>query len=94
MAPRDLADILTQVKRGRFEVHLEHRKLDSIANRVVMGILSAALFVGSAMIWSRAVPPLLGGVPVFGVLGCFAAVFMGASLVRAIKRSGGNIELK
>jgi ubiquinone biosynthesis protein len=94
MAPRDLADILTQVKRGRFEVHLEHRKLDSIANRMVMGILSAALFVGSAMIWSRAVPPLLGGVPVFGVLGCLVAFFMGASLVRAIRRSGGNIELK
>jgi len=92
MAPRELADILTQIKRGKFDVHLEHRKLDTIANRVVMGILSAALFVGSSMIWSSSAPPLIAGVPVFGVLGCGLALAMGVQLARAIKRSGGNTE--
>ena len=93
MAPRDLADILSQVKRGKFEVHLEHRKLDSVVNRLVMGILSAALFVGSSFILSAKVPPLVQGVSIVGALGCTAAVFMGFLLVRAIQRSE-NIEPK
>ena len=37
MAPRELADILMQVKRGRFDVHLEHRKLDTLINRMITG---------------------------------------------------------
>jgi ubiquinone biosynthesis protein len=92
MAPREIADILSQVKRGKFDVHLEHRKLDTIANRLVMGVLTAALFVGSSMIWSSGVAPTLGGVSVFGVLGCGLAMAMGLQLARAIRRSGGEIE--
>ncbi|MGI9518078.1 MAG: ABC1 kinase family protein [Pirellulaceae bacterium] len=92
MAPRDLADILSQMKRGKFDVHLEHRKLDSVTNRLVMGILTAALFVGSALILSYKVPPLIksigDGVSIMGALGCLVAFVMGVRLVRAIKRSG------
>lgn len=40
--PRDLSDILTQIKRGRFDVHLEHRRLEQTVNRLVLGILTAA----------------------------------------------------
>lgn len=89
-APRDLTDILSQIKRGKFDVNLEHRKLDSVANRLVMGILSAALFVGSALILSFKVPPLVKHVSVFGALGCMGAVFMGFLLVREIQRSGNT----
>lgn len=92
MAPRELAEILSQIKRGKFDVHLEHRKLDTIANRMVMGVLTAALFVGSSMILSTHVPPTVWGVSVFGVLGCGLAFLMGLQLARAIKRSGGETE--
>jgi ubiquinone biosynthesis protein len=88
MAPRDLADILDRVKRGTFDVKLEHRRLDSIINRLVLGILAAALFIGSTQLWSRAAPPVLGGVSVFGVLGYALAAFVGYRLLVAIKRSG------
>ncbi len=88
MAPRELADILTQIKRGRFDVHLEHRKLDAVINRMVMGVLTAALFVGSAMILSSEVPPLFRGISVIGAAGCLAASWMGISLWRAILKSG------
>ncbi len=91
MAPRELADILGQIKRGRFDVNLEHRKLDAVTNRMVMGILSAALFVGSSMILSNNVPPLLFGVSVIGAIGCLVGVVMGFRLVRAIQRSGNVI---
>ena len=64
--PSDLADILGQIKRGRFDVHLEHRRLESTVNRLVMGLLTSALFVGSAQLWSNAVPPLVHGVSLPG----------------------------
>ncbi len=88
MLPRDLADILHRVKKGKFDVHLDHRRLDTSVNRLVMGILSAALFMGSAMLWSRNTPPLLYGVSVVGAVGCALAVQLGWTVLRAIKRSG------
>ncbi len=33
--PKDVADILHNMKRGKFDVHLEHRKLEPIVNRLV-----------------------------------------------------------
>ena len=90
--PSDLADILRQIKRGRFDVHLEHRRLESTANRLVMGLLTAALFIGSAQLWSREVPPLVHGVSLPGAAGCAVAVGLGFRLLRAIKRSGDIVE--
>ena len=86
--PGDMADIVNRLRRGDFNVHLEHRKLDSIVNRLVLGVLSAALFVGSASLWSNSVKPLIRDVSVPGALGCGVAVYLGFILVRAIRRAG------
>ncbi len=86
--PRDVGDIITQIKRGRFDIHPEHRRLEQTVNRLVLGILSAALFMGSAQLWSSQVPPRLAGYSIPGALGCLAAAFLGFRLLRAIKRSG------
>ncbi|SMP66716.1 ubiquinone biosynthesis protein [Neorhodopirellula lusitana] len=85
--PKDAADILHNIKRGRFDVHLEHRRLEPIVNRLVMGILTAALFIGSASLWSNQVPPLAWNSSVPGVLGSLAATTMGWIIVRQISRS-------
>ncbi|MDB4807503.1 AarF/ABC1/UbiB kinase family protein [bacterium] len=86
--PSDVADIMNRIRRGSFNINLEHRKLDSITNRLVLGILTAALFVGSASLWSNDVPPKLGSVSLPGSVGCAVAVYLGFTLVRAIKKSG------
>jgi len=86
--PSDTADILKRVKQGKFDVHLDHRRLDSIVNRLVSGVLTAALFVGSAALWSQQVPPLLFGSSVPGVLGCCTALVIGFGIYRAIRHSG------
>jgi ubiquinone biosynthesis protein len=86
--PRDTRELLQSVKRGRFEVHLDHRRLDKIVNRMAWGILTAALFVGSAQILSMEVPPKLWGISVPGFVGCFYAVYLGWRLLRAIHKSG------
>jgi ubiquinone biosynthesis protein len=89
--PGDLSDILGRIKRGSFDVHLEHRRLETSVNRLVLGIVTAALFVGSATLWSSGVAPTIHGYSVPGALGCIVAVLLGGRLLLAIHRSG-NLE--
>jgi ubiquinone biosynthesis protein len=86
--PRDAADILHRMKKGSFDVHLNHRRLDTTINRLVLGILTAALFMGSTSLLSQSVPPLAWGVSVPGAAGCGVAVWLGFTLIRAIKQMG------
>ena len=85
--PRDTADILRNLKRGKFDVHLQHRRLEPVVNRLVMGILTAALFMGSASLCSNHVRPTIFGFSVPGFLGCGVALIMGFRITLAIRRS-------
>ena len=84
--PSDLASILRNVKSGKFDIHLEHRRLEPIVNRLVLGILTAALFIGSTSLCDYQVPPVIHGISVPGLLGCLVSITMGWSLIRAIRR--------
>jgi ubiquinone biosynthesis protein len=95
--PRRLTEILEQVQAGKFDVHLDHRGLEPSVNRLVLGMLSSALFLGSALLLSREVPPLLFGessflgfhrISIFGLAGAALSVLMGLRLLRAINKSG------
>jgi ubiquinone biosynthesis protein len=95
--PRRIMNILEQVQTGTFDVHLDHRGLEPSVNRLVLGMLASALFLGSALILSRQVPPVLFPTPtifglhnvsVLGITGCFVAVLLGLRLLRAITKSG------
>lgn len=90
--PRDLKDILRRVRAGTYEIHHEHRRLESTMNRLVAGLLTAALFVGSAQLWTRDVPPTLHGVSLPGVLGYALSFLLGFRLFRAIHRSESKSE--
>ena len=91
--PRDITDLLARFRDGSFTVHLDHRHLDPIINRLVLGILTAAIFLGSSELWSRQAAPLFYGVSVFGALGYAVSLFLGWRLLRAIRKSG-NIQSK
>ena len=86
--PRDLGDVLKRVREGTFSVHLDHRHLDPIVNRLVLGVMTAALFVASSLLWSMKAPPVLAGVSIFGAAGYLFATYLGWRLLRAIKKSG------
>ncbi len=88
LLPRDLADLIARFRDGTLTVHLDHRHLDPIINRLVLGVLTAALFLGSSDLWSRQAPPLLGGVSIFGALGYAISLWLGWRLLRAIRKSG------
>ncbi len=86
--PRDLNDLIKNVRDGTFSVHLYHRHLDPVINRLVLGVITAALLVSSALLWSMKAPPLIAGVSVFGAAGYLMAAYLGWRLSRAIRKSG------
>ena len=95
--PHRLMEIVDQIRTGRLDVHLEHRGLAPSVNRLVMGMLASALFLGSALMLSRNVPPLffqneshfgLHDVSILGLGGCVVSLLLGLRLIRAIGKSG------
>ena len=90
--------ILEQVQDGKFDVHLDHRGLGPSVNRLVLGLLASALFVGSSFLLSYKVPPLLfhniegwlgmKDLSVLGLAGCSVSLLVGLRLLRAIGKSG------
>jgi ubiquinone biosynthesis protein len=86
--PRLIRDLMVFARRQQFAVQLEHHHLEPSVNRLVFGMMVSALFVGSAMLWATNAPPVLFGLPLFGILGCFLAFILGVRLFRAIQKSG------
>ena len=94
--PQTVNRVLEQMQRGRFDVHLERRRLGPSVNRLVLGLMTSALFLGSSQMLSSKVPPLLfikpwmgmQDISMLGLCGCLASVFLGFRLFMAIRRSG------
>jgi ubiquinone biosynthesis protein len=91
--PQGIADVLEQMQGGRFDIHLDHRGLEPSVNRLVLGMLASALFLGASLLLSRGVPPLLSLplLPEISAPGTAAAVVsiaLGLRLWRAISKSG------
>jgi ubiquinone biosynthesis protein len=95
--PRRAMDILDQVQAGKFDVHLDHRGLGPSVNRLVLGMMTSALFLGSSLLMSYSVPPVLftektylgmQNVSILGVLGCATSLMIGLRLLHAIGKSG------
>jgi ubiquinone biosynthesis protein len=96
--PQRVIQILEQVQDGKFDVHLDHRGLGPSVNRLVLGMLASALFVGSSFLLSYQVPPLLfhnheawlgmKDISMLGLGGCTVSLLVGLRLLRAIGKSG------
>jgi ubiquinone biosynthesis protein len=85
--PRGLGELLKQVQDGQFDVHLEHRRLEPAVNRLVMGMVVSALFLGSSMLLSNKVPPLLYGHSILGFTIFLISGFLGLRLIWKIWRN-------
>jgi len=91
------------VQAGKFDIHLDHRRLGPSVNRLVVGMLTSSLYVGSALMLSYHVPPLLfpdneyfagmHKISILGMLGCLASLLIGLRLMWAILKSG-NLDHK
>jgi ubiquinone biosynthesis protein len=88
--PRDLTDILRRVRAGKLGIRHEHHRLENTVNRLVMGLLSAALVVSSAVLWSATAPPVIFGVSVPGLLGYVLGLVLGYRVLRKLGRGGDD----
>jgi ubiquinone biosynthesis protein len=95
--PDQVIGLLDQLRQGRAGIRLEHQRLGPAVNRLVSGLITSALFLGSALMLSMKVPPLLFSerhwfglqdLSVFGIVGLVVSVGLMLRLVRAIGRSG------
>ena len=93
--PQDLSRLLKAARRGRLEIHIDignltrvGNQLESAMNRLVVGLVVAALIVGSSIVMTVQGGPTLLGLPVFGLLGFVGAVLGSLWLLVSISRSG------
>ena len=86
--PRDVGDVLKRVREGTFSVHLDHRHLDPIINRLVLGLVTTAMILGSSLLWGMKAPPSIKGISIFGGAGYLISMYLCFRLLRAIKKSG------
>ena len=95
--PRDLKRLLRSARAGSLKLHVDIDHLERFgaqiehsANRLTVGVVLAALIVGSSIVLTVGGGPTLLGLPVFGLLGFVGAAVAGAWLVVSIWRSGGG----
>ncbi|HKU46854.1 MAG TPA: AarF/UbiB family protein [Burkholderiales bacterium] len=96
--PRDFARLLREARRGKLRVDLDLKRLDTFGarldrtlDRVTVGIMTASLVIGSAIVLTVQDGPTFLGVPVLpalGLLGYVLAVLNSLWIVYGIWRSG------
>jgi ubiquinone biosynthesis protein len=95
--PSQVTSVLQLIQEGRLDVHLAHKGLSPSVNRMVLGLLTSSLFLGSSLLLSYQVPPLLFLQPgwlgierlsLFGLVGYAVSMMAGLRLIMAINRSG------
>ncbi|MGR9086398.1 MAG: ABC1 kinase family protein [Gammaproteobacteria bacterium] len=95
--PRDLRKLLHATRKGALQVEINVARLDHYVNktdiaisRLTMGIITAALIIGSSIIMTVKGGPEIFGLPAFGFLGYTFAALGGIWLLLSIWKSGRN----
>ena len=95
--PRKLSGIVDQIRTGKIDINIDHRRLGSSVNRLVLGMMTSALFLGSSILLAQNVPPVLfpnepfwgiEKLSIIGIIGCFLSFLLGCRLIWAIMNSG------
>jgi ubiquinone biosynthesis protein len=93
--PRDARQILQATRRGRLQLRIETRAMDRFgeqvqraANRLVVGLITAALVVGSSIVMHSVGSHSSGWLLALGVAGFISAAMCGVWIVYSIWRSG------
>ncbi|HZO04102.1 MAG TPA: AarF/UbiB family protein [Burkholderiales bacterium] len=96
--PRDFARLLREARRGKTRIDLDLKRLDSFGrqldrtlDRVAVGILTASLVIGSAIVLTVRDGPTVWGIPLLpalGLLGYVLAFLNSVWIVYGIWRSG------
>jgi ubiquinone biosynthesis protein len=92
--PQDLGSLLRAGRRGKLQIQvdvlsLKHAvdQLDRAISRMTIGIVTAALIIGTAIVMTVVRDPTLGGLRTLGLLGFIGAVGGGLWVLLSIWRS-------
>ena len=95
--PSQISSVMELVQSGKLDVHLTHRGLSPSINRLVLGLLTSSLLLGSSILMASKVPPLLfinGGplglqdLSLIGLLGFLFSLMVAFRILLAINKSG------
>ena len=96
-APDEVISLLRQARRGEVSMTLEHQRLGPTVNRLVLGLMASAVFLGSSLLLAMNVPPLLfhdeswmalKDLSLLGLIGFCGSITVMLWLLLAINRSG------
>jgi ubiquinone biosynthesis protein len=92
--PRQIGEIIRKLEHGDLRLRFEHHNLsglltilDKTFSRLTMGIIAAAMIIGSSLIITTGIPPLFLGYPVLGLVGYLISAVLGLWIVFDILRS-------
>lgn len=95
--PSQISSLMELIQEGRLDVHLSHRGLSPSINRLVLGLLTSSLLLGSSILMASKVPPLLfteGGplglqdLSIMGLGGFVISSLVAMRILLAINKSG------
>lgn len=91
--PEHIFRLIHKLDKGEIGIRFEHQNLDGLRrtlhstfNRLTFGVIMAAIIIGSSMIVTTGVGPLLFGFPALGIIGYSISVVLGFWLVFQIIR--------
>jgi len=91
--PYDIKKLIKTFKRNGFQVNVEMKRLDHFghqldraASRMTIGLVIAALIIGTAIVSSIENQPTVLGLPAWGFWGFIAATLWGVALLVSISR--------
>lgn len=101
--PSQVSGLVEMVRQGKLDVHLSHRGLSPSINRMVLGLLTSSLLLGSSILLAFKVPPLLflkrnaespigpmgmQDLSLLGLVGFVVSLLVSFRLLLAINKSG------
>jgi ubiquinone biosynthesis protein len=95
--PSQVSSLMEIVQAGKLDVHLSHRGLSPSINRLVLGLLTSSLLLGSSVLMAFKVPPLLfqqqgplglKDLSMIGLLGFVFSFLVAFRIILAINKSG------
>ena len=93
--PSSVQRLVRRFEHDDITVNLEHKGLDDLdnsietaSNRVTLGLVSGSLIIGSSMVVTTGIKPLLFGYPALGIIGYLLSAMVGFYIVWDIVRHG------
>ncbi len=93
--PSSVQRLVRRFEHDDITVNLEHKGLDDLdnsienaSNRITLGLVSGSLIIGSSMIVTTGIKPLLFGYPALGIVGYLLSAMVGFYIIWDIVRHG------